>query len=36
LFVGLIIALLAGLAVGAAAVSLYFLMLLASQFSTTL
>jgi hypothetical protein len=36
LFVGLIIVLLAGLAVGAAAVSLYFLMLLASQFSTTL
>jgi len=36
LFVGLIILLLAGLAVGAAAVSLYFLMLIASQFSTAL
>lgn len=35
LFVGLIIVLLAGLAVGAAAVSLFFLMLLASQFSTS-
>jgi hypothetical protein len=33
LFVGLIILLLAGLAVGAAAVSLFFLMLIASQFS---
>jgi uncharacterized protein DUF4112 len=36
LFVGLIMLLLAGLAVGAAAVSLYFLMLIASQLSTTL
>ena len=35
LFVGLIILLLAGLAVGAAAVSLYFLMLMAGQFSAT-
>jgi hypothetical protein len=34
LFVGLIILLLAGLAVGAAAVSLYFLILIAGQFST--
>lgn len=33
LFVGLIILLLAGLAVGAAAISLYFLILIASQFS---
>jgi len=33
LFVGLIILLLAGLAVGAAIVSLYFLILIASQFS---
>lgn len=33
LFVGLIMLLLAGLAVGAAAVSLYFLMLIAGQFS---
>jgi hypothetical protein len=36
LFVGLIILLLAGLAVGAAAVSLFFLMLIASQFSKAL
>ena len=36
LFVGLIILLLAGLAVGAAVVSLYFLMLIASQFSRAL
>jgi hypothetical protein len=36
LFVGLIIALLVGLAVGAAAVSLYFLLLIAGQFSATL
>ncbi|MDQ2920657.1 MAG: DUF4112 domain-containing protein [Acidobacteriota bacterium] len=36
LFVGLIILLLAGLAVGAAAVSLYFLLLIAGQFSTAL
>jgi uncharacterized protein DUF4112 len=36
LFVGLIILLLAGLAVGAAAVSLYFLVLIASQFSGAL
>ena len=36
LFVGFIIVLLAGLAIGAAAVSLYFLMLVASQLSTTL
>jgi hypothetical protein len=36
LFVGLIILLLAGLAVGAAAVSLYFLMLIAGQFSGAL
>jgi hypothetical protein len=34
LFVGLIILLLAGLAVGAAALSLYFLILIVSQFST--
>ena len=34
LFVGLIILLLAGLAVGAAALSLYFLFLIVSQFST--
>ena len=34
LFVGLIILLLAGLAVGAAVVSLYFLMLIVGQFST--
>src|SRR6267142_6025435 len=34
LFVGFIIVLLAGLAIGAAAVSLYFLMLVASQLST--
>jgi hypothetical protein len=34
--VGLIILLLAGLAVGAAAVSLYFLVLIASQFSGAL
>lgn len=33
LFVGLIILLLAGLALGAAAISLYFLMLIAGQFS---
>ena len=36
LFVGLIILLLAGLAVGAAAISLYFLMLIAGQLSATL
>ncbi|MGI9064920.1 MAG: DUF4112 domain-containing protein [Pyrinomonadaceae bacterium] len=36
LFVGVIILLLAGLAVGAAAVSLFFLMLIASQFSKAL
>jgi len=36
LFVGIIMVLLAGLAVGAAAVSLYFLMLIAGQFSTAL
>ena len=36
LFVGLIILLLAGLAVGAAAISLYLLMLIVSQFSTAL
>jgi hypothetical protein len=36
LFVGVIILLLAGLAVGAAAVSLYFLMLIAGQLSTAL
>lgn len=36
LFVGLIILLLAGLAVGAAVVSLYFLMLIAGQLSTAL
>ena len=36
LFVGLIILLLAGLAVGAAVVSLYFLMLIAGQFSRAL
>jgi Domain of unknown function (DUF4112) len=36
LFVGLIILLLAGLAVGAAAVSLYILVLIASQFSGAL
>jgi hypothetical protein len=36
LFVGLIIVLLAGLAVGAAAVSLYILVLVASQFSNSL
>lgn len=36
LFVGLIILLLAGMAVGAAAVSLYILLLIASLFSTTL
>ncbi len=35
LFVGLIILLLAGLAVGAAALSLYFLILIVSQFSRT-
>jgi hypothetical protein len=35
LFVGLIIVLLAGMAIGAAAVSIYFLMLVASQFSTS-
>jgi hypothetical protein len=33
LFVGLIILLLAGLAVGAAAVSIYLLLLIANQFS---
>jgi len=36
LFVGLIVLLLAGLAVGAAVVSLYFLMLIAGQFSRAL
>ena len=36
LFVGVIILLLAGLAVGAAAVSIFFLMLIASQFSKAL
>src|SRR5207244_2478544 len=36
LFVGLIILLLAGLAIGAAVVSLYFLMLIAGQFSRAL
>jgi hypothetical protein len=36
LFVGFIIVLLTGLAIGAAVVSLYFLMLVASQLSTTL
>ena len=36
LFVGLIMLLLAGLAVGAAAVSFYFLMLIVGQLSTTL
>jgi hypothetical protein len=36
LFVGLIILLLVGLAVGAAAISLYFVMLIASRLSTTL
>jgi hypothetical protein len=36
LFVGFIIVLLAVLAIGAAAVSLYFLMLIASQLSTTI
>ena len=36
LFVGLIIVLLAGMAIGAAAVSIYLLMLIASQFSAML